>query len=174
MVTQFGAHPRDAEAYAISSNGIVISGRSLPARILLNVSASDRVQSYLRPVSAAHVALLFSIRHSQVKHLLFNPPVWSILRELSLLSGIGILPSHNGMRRMRQYNLMSALIAVATDAKASTNLPHSSSREGRLSTGRWNFGVFSLTGDQRNTCARGSFVQRNSVRSLQIRCMTTA
>ena len=75
---------------------------------------------------------------------------------------------------MKQHNLMSALITVVIDAKASTNLPHPSSREGQLSTGRRNFGVFSLMGDQRDGCTRGSFVQRNSVPSLQIRCMRTA
>ncbi len=47
---------------------------------------------------------------------------------------------------MKQHNLMSALITVVIDAKASTNLPHPSSREGRLSTNRRNFGVFVLKG----------------------------
>jgi len=51
------AFPRIGDGLGVSAQeGTVISGRSLPARILLNVSASGRVQSYLRPVSAAHVA----------------------------------------------------------------------------------------------------------------------
>jgi hypothetical protein len=44
---------------------------------------------------------------------------------------------------MRQHNLMSALIAVAIGANASTNLPHPSSREIQLFTGRQNLSAFS-------------------------------
>jgi hypothetical protein len=106
------------------------------------------LRSCLRPLNAVlHDRWPFSIRHLKVKHFYFNPPVWRIPRKLSLLSGIGILPSHDGIRRMRQHNLMSALITLATDARASTNLPHPSFREGRLSTGRQNFRVSILTGD---------------------------
>jgi hypothetical protein len=55
--------------------GTVISGRSLPARILLNVSASGRVQSYLRPVSAAHVAAGRSLFGTSTSSILF-PTLW--------------------------------------------------------------------------------------------------
>jgi hypothetical protein len=64
---------------------------------------------------------------------------------------------------MRQDGLMSALIIVAVDAKASTNLPLPLSREGRLSAGRENFGAFIRAGDQRDAGSTGSLVQRNSV-----------
>ena len=56
---------------------------------------------------------------------LFSDPAYAAAtRWGGLIAPPLYLLSHDGMRRMRQHNLMSALITAAIDAKASTNLPH--------------------------------------------------
>jgi hypothetical protein len=83
-------------------------------------------------------------------------------------------PSQYGVRRMEWNNLQRVLIAMCDGTRAATNSLHSSSREGHLSTRKWNFKFsFLLMGAQAATGVL-SRVQRNSVPSLQMRCMITA
>jgi hypothetical protein len=97
---------------------------------------------------------------------------------LALLFGIGTRALPSWDPRTRRNNL-SVGLAVSRTAGPSghTNSPHPSSREGHLSTARWNSG-FLLSGLTLNgfhaaagACSR---VHRNSVPSTQMRCMITA
>ena len=93
-----------------------------------------------------------------------------------LLFGIGAKALPLWDSKTRWNNLWGGL-AVLQKAGPSghTNSPHPSSREGRLSTARWNSSFLPLHlilfGSQ---AAATSRVQRNSVPSTQMRCMITA
>ena len=99
-----------------------------------------------------------------------------VSRGLVLLFGIGTkaLPSWDSKMR---WNNLSVGLAVRRMAGPSdqTNSPHPSSREGHHSTARWSSSFLLshliLYGGHAATTSR---VQRNSVRSTQIRCMITA
>jgi len=97
---------------------------------------------------------------------------------LALLFGIGTRALPLWDSRMRRNNLLIGL-AVSRTAGSSghANSPHPSSREGHLSTARWN-SSFLLSGLILNglhaAAAVCSRVQRNSVPSIQMRCMITA
>jgi len=97
---------------------------------------------------------------------------------LALLFGIGTRALPLWDSRMRRNNLLIGL-AVSRTAGSSghANSPHPSSREGHLSTARWN-SSFLLSGLILNglhaAAAACSRVQRNSVPSTQMRCMITA
>ena len=97
---------------------------------------------------------------------------------LALLFGIGTRALPSWDPRTRRNNL-SVGLAVSRTAGPSghTNSPHPSSREGHLSTARWNSG-FLLSGLTLNgfhaAAAACSRVHRNSVPSTQMRCMITA
>ena len=86
------------------------------------------------------------------------------------------LPSWNS--RTRRSNLLGGLaVRLMAGPTRHTNSPHSSSREGRLSTARWGSGVlllhWELNGSHAATAAC-SRLQRNSVPSTHMRCMITA
>ena len=99
-----------------------------------------------------------------------------VSRGLVLLFGIGTraLPSWDS--KTRRNNLLGGL-AVRRMAGPSdqTNSPHPSSREGHHSTARWSssflLSYLILHGPH---AVATSWVQRNSVRSTQMRCMITA
>src|SRR3974390_1099083 len=67
-------------------------------------------------------------------------------------------------------------LAVRRTAGSSghTNSPHPSSRKGHLSTARWSSIILLLRLVDQAHAAAVSRVQRNSVPSTQMRCMTTA
>ena len=117
-----------------------------------------------------------------------NRPVWvkrfqtvhrygfDVARGLVLLFGIGTkaLPSWDS--RTRRNNLLGGLAGRLTAGPSRHTIsPHPSSREGHHSTARWSSGVLLsdliLNGSH---VAATSRIQRNSVPSTQIRCMTTA
>ncbi len=116
----------------------------------------------------------FGVKHFQTIHQCGV----DVARGLVLLFGIGTraLPSWDS--RTRWNNLMVGLAVNRTaDPSGHTNSPHPSSREGHLSTARWN-SSFLLLGSILNgfhaaatACSR---VHRNSVPSTHIRCMITA
>jgi hypothetical protein len=95
-------------------------------------------------------------------------------------SGSALWLSQYGIGRMRQPNLLRVLIAQdATETRAHANSPHPTSRKGRRSTG-WRildlllFGGQAVPVSDQAAAVALSFVQRNSVPSLQRRCMITA
>ena len=116
----------------------------------------------------------FGVKHFQTIHLCGV----DVTRGLVLLFGIGTwaLPSWDS--KTRRNNLLDG-VAVNRTAGPSrhTNSPHPSSREGHLSTAQWNSG-FLLSGLILNcfhaAAAACSRVHRNSVPSIQMRCMITA
>jgi hypothetical protein len=99
-----------------------------------------------------------------------------VSRGLVLLFGIGTKAFPSWDSKTRRNNLMGGL-AVRRMAGPSdrTNSPHPSSREGHHSTVRWSSSFLLshliLYGPHAATTSR---VQRNSVRSTQMRCMITA
>jgi hypothetical protein len=114
----------------------------------------------------------FGVKHFQTIH---HHSV-DVARGLLLLFGIGTKALPLWESRTRWNNLLGGL-AVRRMAGPSdrTNSPHPSSREGHHSTARWS-SSFLLShlipyGPHAPTTSR---VQRNSVRSTQIRCMITA
>jgi hypothetical protein len=101
-----------------------------------------------------------------------------VARGLVLLFGIGAraLPAWDS--KTRRNNLMVGLaVKVTAGSSGHTNSPHPSSREGHLSTARWNSSIlllgWILNGSHAHAAAC-SRVQRNSVPSTQMRCMMTA
>ena len=118
-----------------------------------------------RPVGVKHFQ---AIHHCSV----------DVAHGLALLFGIGTRALPLWDSRMRRNNLLIGL-AVSRTAGSSghANSPHPSSREGHLSTARWN-SSFLLSGLILNglhaAAAACSRVQRNSVPSTQMRCMITA
>ena len=88
------------------------------------------------------------------------------------------LPSWDS--RTRWNNLLGGLaVRVTAGPSGHANSPHPSSREGHLSTARWNSSVLLSISDLilhgcHAAAAACSRVQRNSVPSTQMRCMITA
>src|SRR5271170_7127823 len=116
----------------------------------------------------------FGVKHFQTIHLCGV----GVAHGLVLLFGIGTKALPVWDSRTRRNNLLGGLaVSMAAGPSGHTNSPHPSSREGHLSTARWN-SSFLLSGLILNgfhaaatTCSR---VQRNSVPSTQMRCMITA
>jgi hypothetical protein len=102
---------------------------------------------------------------------------FDVAHGLALLSGLGTraLPSWDS--RTRRNNLYRGLAVWSAGPSGHANSPHPSSREGHHSTTGWssNFLLSNLIwrGCHAATAA-WSRVQRNSVPSTQMRCMTTA
>ena len=126
---------------------------------------------------------LFSIRRFKVKRFQALPPPRCLtsLAGPCFSSGSALWLSQYGIRRMRRSNLLRVLIAQnAIDTSALANSPHPSSREGRLSTGWRKLGLPFCSCDRlfqwadQAVATALSLVQRNSVPSLQRRCMITA
>ena len=139
--------------------------------------ASSNVGS--APTAATQKHVCFSNRPFEVKRFqTIHHCNVDVAHGLALLFGIGTrtLPSWDS--RTRRNNLLVGL-AVSRTAGPSrhANSPHPSSREGHLSTARWN-SSFLLSGlilnDFHAAAAACSRVHRNSVPSTQIRCMITA
>jgi hypothetical protein len=100
----------------------------------------------------------------------------NVTRGLVLLSGIGTraLPSWDSRTR-RNDLLIGLAVKLTAGPSGHTNSPHPSSREGHHSTVWWNLRF--LLSDlmlHSHAAAASCLVQRNSVPSTQIRCMTTA
>ena len=101
-----------------------------------------------------------------------------VARGFLLLFGIGAEALPVWDSRTRRNNLWGGLAVLQTGGPSGhANSPHPSSREGHPSTVRW-ISSFLLSGLTLNgfhaaatTCSR---VQRNSVPSIQMRCMITA
>jgi len=118
-----------------------------------------------RPVGVKHFQ---TIHHNSV----------DVARGLVLLYGIGASALPSWDPRTRRNNLSGGLaVSRTTGSSDQANSPHPSSREGHLSTAGWN-SSFLLSGLIRCGChaatAACSRVQRNSVPSIQMRCMITA
>src|ERR1700676_1486326 len=116
----------------------------------------------------------FGVKHFQTIHQCGV----DVARGLLLLFGIGTraLPSWDS--KTRWNNLWGGLAVRRTAGPSGhTNSPHPSSREGHLSTARWN-SSFLLLGlillGFHAAAAACSLVQRNSVPSTQMRCRITA
>jgi len=134
-----------------------------------------------RPVRASNgsVHARFSNRPFGVKHFqTIRRYSGDVAHGLALLFGIGTkaLPSWDS--RTRWNNLYRGLAVKPTAGPSGhTNSPHPSSREGHHSTARWRSSFLLLNLILRvvhaaaATCSR---VQRNSVPSIQMRCMITA
>src|SRR5450755_4914506 len=99
-----------------------------------------------------------------------------VARGLVLLFGIGTkaLPSWDS--KTRRNNLLVGLAVEETAGPSGhTNSPHPSSREGHLSTARWNSSFLLSQLILHDThAATTSLVHRNSVPSTHMRCMITA
>jgi hypothetical protein len=116
----------------------------------------------------------FGVKHFQTIH---HCNV-DVARGLLLLFGIGTRALPPWGSKTRRNNLLVGLAVRRTSGPSEhANSPHSSSREGYLSTARWS-STFLLSGLILNcfhaaaaTCSR---VHRNSVPSTQMRCMITA
>jgi hypothetical protein len=116
----------------------------------------------------------FGVKRFQTIHLCGV----DVTRGLVLLFGIGTWALPSWDPRTRRNNLLDDLaVNVTAGPSRHTNSPHPSSREGHLSTARWNSG-FLLSGLILNcfhaAAAACSRVHRNSVPSIQMRCMITA
>ena len=99
-----------------------------------------------------------------------------VARGLALLFGIGTKAVPSWDSRTRRNNLYRGLAVLQTAGPSGhANSPHPSSREGHQPTARWNpsFLLSHLILHSSHTAAT-SLVQRNSVPSTHIRCMTTA
>jgi hypothetical protein len=121
----------------------------------------------------------FSNRPFGVKHFqTFHQCGVDVARGLVLLFGIGTKALPSWDPRTRRNNLYRGLaVNMTAGPSGHTNSPHPSSREGHLSTARWN-SSFLLSGLILNgfhaAAAACSRVHRNSVPSTQMRCMITA
>src|SRR5260221_10914587 len=130
------------------------------------------------PTASSNVR--FSNRPFEVKHFqTIHHCSVDVARGLVLLYGIGTraLPSWDS--RTRRNNLLGGLAVRRTAGPSGhTNSPHPSSREGHLSTARWNASFLLsgliLNGFHAAAAAAFSRVHRNSVPSTQMRCMITA
>ncbi len=114
------------------------------------------------------------VKHFQTIHLCGV----DVARGLLLLFGIGTKALPSWDPRTGRNNLSSGLAVNRTAGPSGhANSPHPSSREGHLSTARWNCD-FLLLGLILNgfhaAAAACSLVHRNSVPSTQMRCMITA
>ena len=119
----------------------------------------------------------FSNRPSRVKHFqTIHHHSVDVARRLVLLFGIGTkaLPSWDS--KTRRNNLYRGLtVSVTAGPSGHANSPHPSSREGHLSTARWNSSVLLLYLFLDSSHATTtSLVHRNSVPSTHMRCMITA
>jgi len=104
------------------------------------------------------------------------PRQMNVTRGLVLLSGIGTraLPSWDSRTR-RNDLLVGLAVKLTAGPSGHTNSPHPSSREGHHSTAWWSSRF--LLSDlmlHSHAAAASCLVQRNSVPSTQMRCMTTA
>jgi len=104
------------------------------------------------------------------------PRQMNVTRGLVLLSGIGTraLPSWDSRTR-RNDLLVGLAVKLTAGPSGHTNSPHPSSREGHHSTAWWSSRF--LLSDlmlPSHAAAASCLVQRNSVPSTQMRCMTTA
>jgi hypothetical protein len=124
------------------------------------------------------------------RHVRFsNRPVWvkcfqtdhyssvDVAHGLVLLFGIGTKALPSWGSKTRRNNLWVDLAVRPTAGSSGhTNSPHPSSREGHHATVRWSSRVLllGLISCDSHAAATSSLVQRNSVPSTQIRCMTTA
>ena len=102
----------------------------------------------------------------------------NVAHGLVLLFGIGTKALPSWGSRTRRNNLTGGLAVRGTAGPSDqANSPHPSSREGHLSTAGWN-SSFLLSDLIRCGChaatAACSRAQRNSVPSIQMRCMITA
>jgi hypothetical protein len=116
--------------------------------------------SSVRPMSASLIGHFESSAFQTIQRCSVD-----VARGLVLLSGLGTkaLPSWDS--RTRWNNLYSG----------HANSPHPSSREGHLSTARWSSSFLLLDLILNGTHATAaSRVHRNSVPSIQMRCMITA
>jgi len=100
-----------------------------------------------------------------------------VARGLVLLFGIGARALPLWDSRTRRNNLSGGLaVRLTAGPSGQTNSPHPSSREGHLSTARWNSSILlsHLILHGSHAAATCSRVQRNSVPSTHMRCMITA
>ena len=117
----------------------------------------------------------FGVKHFQTIH---HCSV-DVARGLVLLFGIGTRALPPWDSRTRRNNLLGGLAIRRTAGPSRhANSPHPSSREGHLSTARWNSSFLLLdlilNGFHAAAAAACSRVHRNSVPSTQMRCMITA
>ena len=121
----------------------------------------------------------FSNRPSGVKHFqTAHHCNVDVTHGLALLFGIGTKALPSWDPRTRRNNLLGGLAVRRTAGpRRHANSPHSSSREGHLSTAGWS-SSFLLSDMILHGChaaaATCSRVRRNSVPSTHIRCMITA
>ena len=121
----------------------------------------------------------FSNRPFEVKHFqTIHHCSVDVAHGLALLFGIGTKAVPSWDPRTRWNNLYRGLAVRQTAGPSGhANSPHPSSREGHHSTARWSSSVL-LSGlilPSRHAAATAcSRVQRNSVPSIQMRCMITA
>ena len=146
-----------------------------------NWRARSVAEGHARPGRAISISnhVRFSNRPFGVKHFqTIRRYSGDVAHGLALLFGIGTkaLPSWDS--RTRWNNLYRGLAVKPTAGPSGhTNSPHPSSREGHHSTARWRSSFLLLNLILRvvhaaaATCSR---VQRNSVPSIQMRCMITA
>jgi hypothetical protein len=116
----------------------------------------------------------FGVKHFQTIYLCGV----DVARGLVLLFGIGTSALPSWDPRTRRNNLLDDLaVSVTAGPSGHANSPHPSSREGHLSTAGWISG-FLLSGMILNgfhaAAVACSLVQRNSVPSIQMRCIITA
>ena len=99
-----------------------------------------------------------------------------VARRVMLLFGIGTMALPSWGSKTRWNNLLVGLAITRTAGPSGHTIsPHPSSREGHLSTARWNSNDLLLALILH--CCHGaatSRVQRNSVPSTHMRCITTA
>jgi len=114
----------------------------------------------------------FGVKHFQTIH---HCSV-DVAHGLALLFEIGTRALPLWDSRTRRNNLLGGLtVRLTAGPSGHTNSPHPSSREGHLSTARWNSSVLLLRLILiRFHAAAASRVQRNSVPSIHMRCMITA
>ena len=121
---------------------------------------------------------MFSNRPVGVKHFqAIHRCGVDVTRGLALLRNWHQGPSTMGFRTRRNNLWVGLSVRVTAGPSGHANSPHPSSREGHHSTARWSSSFLLLNLIQLRFHAAAvacSRVQRNSVPSTHIRCMTTA
>ena len=142
-------------------------GYACPLRVKSRQTAArikpDFVRFSNRPVGVKHFQ---TIHHCSV----------DVAHGLVLLFGIGTKAVPSWDSRTRRNNLLRGLtVGLTIGPSGQANSPHPSSREGHLSTTRWNsrflLSYLIAYGPHATAASR---VQRNSVPSTHMRCMITA
>jgi hypothetical protein len=132
-----------------------------------------------RHIAPPHRLRRFSNRPVGVKHFqAIHHCGVDVSHGLALLFGIGTRALPSWDPRTRRNNLTGGLtVGLTVGPSDRTNSPHPSSREGHLSTAGW-ISIFLLSVLIVNgfyaAAVAGSRVHRNSVPSIQMRCMITA